>query len=148
MPKFITRLSRGEKCSVHADGSSERDFLYVSDVAEAFDCLLHKGHTGHFYNIGANKGVTIIELAKTLVRFMKGVSADKEDDFIEFVPGRVLDDKRYKIDSSLIKALGWTQKVSFEEGLAKTIEWYTSHPGYWPNSDHALAPHPGAVSYE
>ncbi len=65
IPKFISRLLRNKKCCVHDDGSSERDFLYATDVANAFDLLLHKGLPGQFYNIGASKGITILEVTRS-----------------------------------------------------------------------------------
>ena len=145
IPKFITRLAKGFKCCIHDDGSSERDFLYASDVAEAFDLLLHKGTPGHFYNIGASRGITIKEVAHKLINIMKNKNGDPAfnvNNYIEHVPGRILDDQRYKIDATKIKELGWKQKVDFDEGLTKTVEWYTSHLDYWNNSDYALAPHP------
>ena len=145
IPKFISRLLKGLKCCVHDDGSSERDFLYATDVANAFDILLHKGSPGQFYNIGASKGITILEVANKLISIIKNEKNDPNfnaDDHIEYVKGRILDDKRYKIDGSRILALGWSQKIDFDEGLRKTVEWYSSHPNYWNDSDHALEPHP------
>ena len=65
-----------------------------------------------------------------------------EMDYIEFVEGRILDDKRYKIDSTRIRALGWKEKIDFDEGLKLSVDWYTSNPDYWPKSDFALIPHP------
>lgn len=146
IPKFATRLLLGMKCCVHDDGSSERDFLYVEDVANAFDCLLHHGKPGRFYNIGAEVGQTVIEVARALIRIIKKDQLKdgqlSVDDFIEYTPGRVHDDKRYKIDSSMIKELGWSPKVSFQDGLERTVEWYKNHMDYWPNSEKSLKPHP------
>jgi dTDP-D-glucose 4,6-dehydratase len=142
IPKFIMRMLKNQKCCIHGDGSSERDFLYISDVVDAFDVLLHYGVPHNFYNIGASKGVRIADLAKIIVRQMKNTEEGKEDEYIEYVEDRILDDKRYKIDSSRIKSLGWRQQVDFEEGIKKTIEWYKSHQDYWQNSDYALQPHP------
>jgi dTDP-glucose 4,6-dehydratase len=138
------------KCCVHDDGSSERDFLYIDDVVNAFVFLLHKGRIGNYYNIGADKGLTILKLARVLSRLVgktHGTTED-EDNFIEFVPGRLIDDKRYKIDSSHIKSLGWRPKISLEEGLLLTIQWYKSNPNYWPNSDYALEPHSSSLTFK
>jgi dTDP-glucose 4,6-dehydratase len=141
IPKFIMRLLKDKKCCVHDDGSSERDFLYASDVANAFDLLLHNGLNGQFYNIGAAKGITVLEVAKKLIQIIKPECSDP-DNYIEYVRGRVLDDKRYKIDSTAINALGWSQKVDFDEGLRKTVEWYRQRMDYWGDADYALEPHP------
>jgi dTDP-D-glucose 4,6-dehydratase len=137
------RLLKGKTCCVHDDGSSERDFLYASDVAEAFDLLLHKGLAGQFYNIGASKGITVKEVAVKLIKIIHNLETEEAcEAHIEYVKGRVLDDKRYKIDSTQVMQLGWSQKVDFDEGLRKTVEWYKSHMDYWGDADYALEPHP------
>ena len=141
IPKFISRLNKNLKCCIHGDGSSERDFLYVADVANAFDYLLHFGQPNEFYNIGASNGITVLELAKKLVKIMKNTNGN-EMDWIEYYEGRILDDKRYKIDSSKIRSIGWKEEIDFDKGLKLTIDWYTSHEDYWPKSEFALNPHP------
>lgn len=73
---------------------------------------------------------------------MGKASEGKEDDCIEYVEERVINDKRYKIDSSNLMSLGWKPKVDFDEGLKLTIEWYKSNVGYWPDAEFALKPHP------
>ena len=148
IPKFINRLFKNKKCCIHGDGSSERDFLYVDDVAEAFDLLIHKGIPDNFYNIGASKSISVLELARKIVQIVKKTDPGKEDEYIDFVEGRILDDKRYKIDSTRIYELGWRQNVYFEEGLKKTVEWYANHQDYWDNVDYALEPHPFSVIRE
>jgi dTDP-glucose 4,6-dehydratase len=141
IPKFISRLNKGLKCCVHGDGSSERDFLYVQDVANAFDYLLHYGEPNEFYNIGANEGITILDLAKKIVKIMKNTNGN-EMDYIEYFPGRILDDKRYKIDSSKIRSTGWKEQIDFDQGLKLAIDWYIANPNHWPQVDFALSPHP------
>jgi dTDP-D-glucose 4,6-dehydratase len=126
---------------VHGDGSSERDFLYVQDVANAFDYLLHYGEPNEFYNIGANEGITILDLAKKIVKIMKNTNGN-EMDYIEYFPGRILDDKRYKIDSSKIRSTGWKEQIDFDQGLKLAIDWYIANPNHWPQVDFALSPHP------
>jgi dTDP-glucose 4,6-dehydratase len=140
IPKFICRLNKNLKCCVHDDGSSERDFLYISDVVNAFDFLLHHGKLNEYYNIGASSGISILELAKRIVRIIKKTDGN-EMDHIEFVKGRILDDKRYKINSAKIRSLGWKENVDFDQGLELTIDWYVEHQDYWPKSEYALKPH-------
>jgi dTDP-glucose 4,6-dehydratase len=141
IPKFIIRLLGGKTCCVHGDGSSERGFLYISDMVEAYDILLHYGKTKMVYNVGASEDVSVRDLATTLVRQIKHVDNDKINEFIEHVEPRVIDDKRYRIDSSHIKNLGWNQKVSFEDGIKMTIDWYKTNPNYWNEYEYALEPH-------
>ena len=69
-------------------------------------------------------------------------------DFIEFHEGRILDDKRYKIDSSKIRSTGWKENIDFDKGLKLTVDWYLANPNHWPQSDFALSPHPDTASIE
>lgn len=142
IPKFINRLMIGDKCCIHGDGTSERDFLFVSDVVNAFDTLLHLGKPNTFYNIGASKGISVLELAQKIIVLMGKAAPGEEDKFIEYVEERVINDKRYKIDSSNLMSLGWSPKVDFDEGLKITIDWYRTHQNYWDNGEFALKPHP------
>ena len=59
---------------VHGTGENRRNFLYVTDVANAFDCILHKGLSGSIYNIGGTSEMTNLKVAETLIRTMKGTS--------------------------------------------------------------------------
>lgn len=139
IPKFITRLLKNKKCCIyHNCYDSERDFLYVSDTAEAFDLILHKGKPGEVYNIGASQSVNIVDLARKLIILMNKAPEGKENEYIELVRGRLLNDERYRIDSSKLIELGWKPKVNFEEGLRKTIEWYMTNQNYWKNGDKVI----------
>ena len=107
-------------------------------MVDAFYILLHKAEPNRNYNIGSNEGIRILDLARLLVRLIRNVKPGEEDQFIEYVNGRVVEDWRYKINSDSIKALGWQQKVDFEEGLSKTINWYKENLDFWPDHDFAL----------
>jgi dTDP-glucose 4,6-dehydratase len=118
IPKFILRLFQGLRCQIQGSGEQSRSFLYVEDVAEAFDIILHKGEIG-IYNIGSDEECNILNLAKLLNREILG-----EDGEVEHVEDRAFNDIEYNIDYSKLKALGWNKKTSLEEGLRKTIRWY------------------------
>ncbi|KAK3699408.1 hypothetical protein QZH41_018566 [Actinostola sp. cb2023] len=143
IPKFIALLLRNQKCFIHGDGLQARNFLYVTDVAEAFIKILHKGQDGETYNIGSDFEINILELARTLINRIKG---EKTEDGIlshlEFVKDRPFNDRRYPMDSSKVKALGWEPKVPWEDGLKSTLEWYANHFHNWPSADRALTPFP------
>lgn len=151
IPKFVARLAKGQKCCIHDDGASYRDFLYVTDVAAALETLINNAPlTGyHVYNIGARESYSVIQVAKQIVDVMqKKVLIDKEKHFeelVEYVPGRIVDDRHYRVNCDSIKSLGWKQTIEFEQGLEKTVEWYCTHLDHWSNSDYALAPHPSAI---
>merc|ERR1719231_471993 len=142
IPKFIRRLKKGMPCCLHGNGSNSRHFLFVTDVAEAFDTIIHKGVLGNVYNIGHHHEVTNLELTETLIKLMH--PKDDVKKHMEFVPDRPFNDVRYYLNFDKLTALGWKAKVDLEEGLERTIDWYLKCPDDWwdVGTDSALAAHP------
>ncbi|CAD6203120.1 unnamed protein product [Miscanthus lutarioriparius] len=138
IPKFILLAMRGLPFPIHGDGSNVRSYLYCEDVAEAFEVVLHKGEVGHVYNIGTVKERRVIDVAKDICRLF-GLDTEK---VIRFVENRPFNDQRYFLDDQKLKRLGWAECTPWEEGLKKTIEWYTTNPDYWGDVTGALLPHP------
>lgn len=141
IPKFILRASRGEELPVHGDGLAVRSYLYVEDVAAAFDTVLHKGVVGEVYNIGTTKERTVLDVASDIGKAF-GIKTDK----IMHVKDRAFNDRRYFIDDVKLAQLGWKEEVQWEDGLQRTIDWYTSRDAYthWDKVliEAALSPHP------
>jgi dTDP-glucose 4,6-dehydratase len=122
IPKFILSLLNNKKCTVHGLGNTERSFLYVEDVAKAFDKILFNGKIGEIYNIGTQFEYSVMDITKKLVNKIKN-SNDLEE-FIEYVDDRKYNDKRYNISFDKLTKLGWEQEIFIDEGLSKTIEYY------------------------
>lgn len=140
IPKFTNQLMKGMKLTLHGDGSNTRNFLYVTDVANAFDIIMHKGEPGHVYNIGGDNELPNVQVAKDLLKLF-GYEGE-EDKWLTFVPDRQFNDLRYTINSSKLHSLGWTEKMSWEEGLKATVEWYKKFTGRYGNIEDALVAHP------
>jgi UDP-glucose 4,6-dehydratase len=140
IPKFTNQLLRSMPVTIHGDGSNTRNFLFVEDVARAFDVILHKGSVGHIYNIGGQNELPNIQVARDLIRIL-GLS-HKEEDLITFVPDRKFNDLRYTINSSKLHELGWKEEVSWEDGLNQTVTWYKLYTHRYGNIDQALVAHP------
>jgi dTDP-glucose 4,6-dehydratase len=140
IPKFINLLMSDRACCLHGDGSARRSFLYASDVADAFDTILHKGEVGSVYNIGTDEEISMLDMTKILIKAM-GKEKD-EKDLMYFVEDRKFNDLRYAIKSDRLRALGWAPKVDFEAGLQKTLAWYAEHRGNWGDIEAALVAHP------
>ena len=122
IPTVITKALRHEKVPVYGNGMNIRDWLYVDDHCSALCTVLEKGKSGQKYNIGGDSPLPNIEVVKTILHKM-GLTVPK---YIQFVEDRKGHDFRYDIDSSKIQEeLGWKPSVDFEEGITKTIEWYT-----------------------
>lgn len=138
IPKFILLAMRGKSLPIHGDGSNVRSYLYCEDVAEAFEVILHKGEVGHVYNIGTKKERRVIDVAKDICKLF---GMDPEDS-IKFVENRPFNDQRYFLDDQKLKNLGWSERTTWDEGLKKTMEWYTQNPDWWGDVSGALLPHP------
>ena len=141
IPKFILLLLKGQQIPIHGDGKATRSYMHVTDAASAFDTILHYGSVHEIYNIAALEERTVLSVAHDIGK-MLGKDMEK---MVEFVPDRKFNDQRYFIDCSKLIQLGWTQKVTWEQGLRDTIEWYTTNDeesGYWGNISGALKAHP------
>ncbi len=126
IPLFITNLLQDTKVPLYADGMNMRDWLYVLDNCEAIDLVMHKGESGESYNIGAGSETTNIELTRAVLAIL-----GKDDSMIEFVLDRPGHDKRYALDTSKIRALGWQPRHNFKDALKLTIEWYKNNQSWW-----------------
>ncbi len=126
IPLFVTNLQDGKKVPLYGDGLNERDWLYVTDHCSAIYMLVDEGTPGEVYNIGANAQVANIDLTKMLLQL-----TGRDDSFIEYVTDRPGHDRRYAVDSSKIRRLGWEPEHSIEERLATTVEWYRSRTDWW-----------------
>lgn len=122
IPHFINNLMNNKKIPLYSDGSNVRDWIYVLDHVRALDIVLHKGKIGDIYNIGANEEKTNLEITKIILKQMA-----KTLDMVEFVEDRKGHDKRYSIDNSKIKSLGWKPEKSFNDGIFQTINWYVNN---------------------
>ncbi|KAG6524024.1 hypothetical protein ZIOFF_013913 [Zingiber officinale] len=138
IPKFILLAMTGQPLPIHGDGSNVRSYLYCEDVSEAFEVVLHRGEIGHVYNIGTKKERTVIDVARDIC----GLFDLDPGTHIKFVDNRPFNDQRYFLDDQKLKNLGWSERTTWEEGLRKTTEWYTSNPHWWGDVSGALVPHP------
>ena len=138
-PKFIVCGLTGRPISIHGDGQQLRSFLHVLDTADAFVCLLRYGKVGQIYNIGTEREYTVLELAKLILHRL-----GKDESNIVHCVDRAIQDRRYLIDSSKLRALGWTPKRPIEEHLDEIINWYKANWTTWWDIDVSgmLEPHP------
>jgi dTDP-glucose 4,6-dehydratase len=128
IPLFINNVINKKPLPVYGDGLYTRDWLFVKDHARAIDLIFHEGKTGDTYNIGGFNEWKNIDLVKLLCKLMDerlGNPAGTSEQLITYIKDRPGHDRRYAIDASKIsKELGWKPSVTFEEGLAQTIDWY------------------------
>ena len=137
IPLFINNIINNKPLPVYGDGKYTRDWLYVEDHARAIDLVFHKGKNHETYNIGGFNEWQNIDLVKVLCQLMD-VKLERDSEtsvqLIAYVKDRPGHDLRYAIDASKInKELGWSPSVTFEQGLAKTIDWYLSNEAWLKN---------------
>lgn len=120
IPVVILKALNNEKIPVYGTGQNVREWLYVSDCADAIFEIMEKGKIGEIYNVGSNQERRNIDVVKTILKIL-----NKKEDLIEFVKDRPGHDFRYSLDTTKIKnELGWEAKTTFEEGIEKTVKWY------------------------
>ncbi len=128
IPLFINNIIKKKNLPVYGDGNYTRDWLYVKDHASAIDLIFHSAKVNETYNIGGFNEWKNIDLVKLLCQLMDKKLNRKpgsSETLIEYVTDRPGHDLRYAIDASKInKELNWSPSLTFEKGLAKTIDWY------------------------
>lgn len=123
IPKSIVRALNGEPILVFGDGLQTRDFTFVKDTARGLTVALTDDNLiGGTYNIGSNFEISIKSVAERIRDAIGGARIE----FVKSRPGDVL--RLYADPSKFINATGWKPQISFEEGIAQTIEWFKSRP--------------------
>jgi len=128
IPLMINNIRNKKPLPVYGKGENVRDWLFVKDHARAIDIIFHDGKNGDTYNIGGNNEWKNIDLVHLLIRLMDKKLGNPEGEstrLITYVTDRAGHDLRYAIDATkLMTELGWSPSVTFEEGLAQTVDWY------------------------
>ena len=136
LPLMIANIRDGKNLPVYGKGDNIRDWIYVEDHNRAVWLIVNKGVTGEKYNIGGENEWQNIKLLHKVIE-LTGKALNKPVEEIEktitYVKDRPGHDKRYAIDCTKIKTkLGWERKMTFEEGLQETVDWYLNNPD-WVN---------------
>ncbi len=137
IPLFINNIINKKPLPVYGDGLYTRDWLFVKDHATAIDAVFHHGKIDETYNIGGFNEWTNIDLIKLLCKLMDeklNRTQGESEQLIAYVKDRPGHDRRYAIDATKInKELGWAPSVTFEQGLAETIDWFLSNQTWLNN---------------
>ena len=134
IPRQITNILCGIRPKLYGDGRNVRDWIHTEDHSSAVWAILTQGRIGETYLIGADGERSNIDVLRAILAAM-GKDAD-DFDWVKDRPGH---DRRYAIDSTkLRRELGWSPKhTNFDEGLARTIQWYTDNPSWWQGAKEA-----------
>ena len=129
IPTVIRSAMQNKPVPIYAQGKNKRDWLYVEDHCDALELILQtpwafwddKLESGHSFQISADDEQQNIDVAKMILKVL-----GKPESLLTFVADRPGHDWRYALDSSALRKLGWKPKVSFEEGIKRTVEWFNS----------------------
>jgi dTDP-glucose 4,6-dehydratase len=126
IPLFVTNALDDQPLPLYGDGLNVRDWLYVLDHCEAIDLMLHEGQDGEVYNVGGDCELTNLELTEAILE-----KTGKPKSLIHLVEDRPGHDRRYSLDSSKIRNLGWRPRHAFAEALEVTVRWYAENRPWW-----------------
>lgn len=126
IPLFTTNALDDQPLPLYGDGRQRRDWLSVYDHCGAIVHVLHHGRPGTIYNVGGGNERENITVAEAILDHL-----GKPKALIRHVEDRQGHDRRYAVDCTRLRALGWAPTVRFEEGLRATVDWYGGHEGWW-----------------
>ncbi|MDW3178193.1 MAG: dTDP-glucose 4,6-dehydratase [Acidimicrobiia bacterium] len=126
IPLFVTNLLDDATVPLYGDGLNIRDWTFVEDNCAAVHLVLERGTDGDVYNIGAGNELTNKELTHAILE-----RCGKDERSIEYVEDRLGHDRRYSIDTTKIRAMGWSPQRSFDDALDETVAWYTANRSWW-----------------
>ncbi|GAA1013604.1 dTDP-glucose 4,6-dehydratase [Acrocarpospora pleiomorpha] len=126
IPLFVTNLIEGRKVPLYGDGGNIRDWVHVDDHCQGIQLVAERGEPGQVYHIAGTAELSNLELTERLLTALEAAP-----DMVERVPDRKGHDRRYSLDDSRLRALGYAPRVSFEDGLAETVRWYVDNPSWW-----------------
>jgi len=126
IPLMVLNALHGDGLPVYGDGMQVRNWIHSSDFAAAIGYVLEHGAPGEVYNAGGPDEQANIDVVKRIVALTGAAESQ-----IEHVTDRPGHDRRYSLSSEKVRALGWTPKVRFEDGLAETVAWYRENAWWW-----------------
>ena len=126
IPLFVTNAIEDIPVPLYGDGKNVRDWLHVDDHCRAIDLLIEKGVNGEVYNIGGGNEVMNVDLTHRILDAL-----GKPVSLIKPVADRPGHDRRYCLDTTKLRGIGWTPAEPFDEGLRRTVEWYRGNQWWW-----------------
>ena len=125
IPKLIYNILNNKPLPIYGKGTNSREWIYVKDHCAALVKVFKYGKLGEFYNIGSNKNLTNLQIIKFLIKIANSKIKIGNNVRIKYVQDRPGHDYRYAIDTSKTQAeVGWAPRVTFEDGLTQTVDWY------------------------
>ena len=125
IPLFVTNAFDGEQLPVYGDGKQVREWLHTDDHGAGIELVLREGASGEIYNIGGEERENLHVTQRILEL------TGSEPSLVRHVDDRLGHDRRYALDDSKLRGLGWRPQHSFVDGLSQTVEWYRANRAWW-----------------
>jgi dTDP-glucose 4,6-dehydratase len=132
IPLFVTNLLDGLKVPLYGDGQNVRGWVHVDDHCRGIQLVLEKGQRGRVYHIGGDVELSNVDLTEALLD-----SCGAGWDMVAHVEDRKGHDRRYSLDDSLLRGMGYAPRIPFAQGLAGTVRWYQDNRRWWEPLKHA-----------
>jgi dTDP-glucose 4,6-dehydratase len=126
IPLMILNALAGDHLPVYGDGRNVRNWLYVEDFGRGIGHVLEHGRPGEVYNCGGPDECENLDVVKRILQL-----AGADESLIEYVTDRPGHDRRYSLSSDKLAGLGWRARTGFEDGLARTVDWYRDNAWWW-----------------
>jgi dTDP-glucose 4,6-dehydratase len=126
LPLFVTNALDGEPLPLYGDGRQVRDWLHVDDHCAAIELVLREGEAGEVYNVGANDERENAAVARFIVDTL-----EIDPSLVRNVQDRAGHDRRYSLDTTKIRGLGWQPRRAWDEGARATLDWYRENRDWW-----------------
>jgi dTDP-glucose 4,6-dehydratase len=126
IPLFVTNLLEGRKVPLYGDGLNTRDWIHVDDHCRGIQLVLERGQPGTVYHINGDVELTNVELTKAILE-----CCGESWDMVTPVEDRKGHDRRYSLDDSVLRVMGYSPQNPFSEGLAATVQWYRDNRQWW-----------------
>lgn len=129
IPVFVKKALEDKNIPLYGDGKHKRMWMHVSDHCEALMLLIDKGDAGEIYNISGSQELENVELSKIILNRL-----GKSETLIEYIPDDIIrpgHDRRYAIDSTKLRNLGWSPKMDLEKTIAYTVDWFRDNKWWY-----------------
>jgi dTDP-glucose 4,6-dehydratase len=126
IPLFVTNALDGLELPLYGDGKQVRDWLYVEDHCAGIEHVLREGAPGEIYNVGGGDEQENLEVAERVIEL---TGADRA--LLRRVDDRPGHDRRYSLDTTKLRSLGWAPQTAFDDGIRRTVAWYRDHRAWW-----------------
>ncbi len=130
VPRFVTQALDNEPLTIHGDGHASRDWLYVTDDAEAIEAVIAapiEPLAGEVINVATGVDISVAEIARLVLEAL-----GKPESLCTYVPERLGQvDRHIGSTEKAEQLLGWRARTSFEEGLERTVAWYRDNEAWW-----------------